>query len=87
MARFPYEELDDIITPLRSRIEVLEFVLRPSSETKAAYSGEFATWGCDECGDVTVEWRTIKEILKFIRDYAEQELDRRESLNRKVCSD
>jgi len=70
MARFPYEELDEIISPLRARLEALEFVLRPSAETKAVYIGEFTTWGCDECGEVAVEWRTIKEILRFVLQYA-----------------
>ena len=70
MAKFPHEELDAIISPLRTRLAALEFVLRPSSETKSVYIGEFTTWGCDECGEVPVEWRTIMEILRFIRKYA-----------------
>ena len=70
MARFGHEELDAIISPLRWRVEALMQALTPSSETKAAYLGEFTEWGCDECGDVTISWGTIQEIMRFIREYA-----------------
>ncbi len=60
---------------LRNELHSLREALTPSAETKGVYIGEFTTWGCDECGDVTIEWTATKEIMRAIRDEAAHILD------------
>ena len=64
------------------RIEALEAALTPSSDTKAAYHGEFSflitvrvedeetSEPIDVKRKVMVPWNTIKEIMAAIRDRA-----------------
>ena len=64
------------------RIETLEAALTPSSDTKAAYHGEFSflitvrvedeetSEPIDVKRKVMVPWNTIKEIMAAIRDRA-----------------
>ena len=51
---------------LRLEIAAMYDALLPSAETKAAYTGEITTCGCDECGDVLVSWTAIKNIMREI---------------------
>ncbi len=67
-----------LIKKQRRRIKALEEALTPNGATKAAYIGEFrqamndrSRRDADICGEVAVEWTTIKEIMQAIRDHAD----------------
>ena len=70
-------QLGSAIDTLQQRLAAMEEALTPSGGTKAAYIGEFmqreeCEGELDRCCDQTIQWTTIKDIMKAIRARAEQ---------------
>lgn len=77
------------ISQLEERVKKLEGALTPSTETKAAYTGEFSVKfmdvdhidGNEVARTINVPWTTIKQIMAAIRSHALKDTQEEENTN------